>query len=741
MRGPVTRVAPLPGRSFERPLLTLGLLLLFLLAMLAFAHPAAADGIIIPRPPRDRPVIPWRDIPLTVKYHRVDVTITDQVATTRVDQVFVNNAAYPVEGTYIFPLPEDAAVSSFDMWVDGRKLEGKLLGRDEARRIYEDIVRQQRDPALLEYVGRGAFQASIFPIPAGGERRIQLSYSQVLSRANGLVHYRYPLNTEKFSARPLSEVAVTVTVEDKAPLRALYSPSHTVDIARDGERRATVSYEARDIRPDRDFDLYYSVSEDAIAVNLLSYKPFDEDGYFVLLVAPPIEAAADKVIAKDVVLVLDTSGSMDGEKIRQAQDAATFVLDHLNPDDRFNIVAFSTATRLFADRPVPIARRAEGREFIRRLIAQGSTDINRALLEGLAGVDGKRPTVLIFLTDGLPTAGETDPDRIVANVQSNAAKTVRLFAFGVGYDVDTVLLDQLSANQRGASSYVAPNEKIDENVSEFYAKVSAPVLVDVGLKLPGATIEEVYPYPLPDLFAGSQLVVTGRYRTPGTTTLTLTGTVDGKAQTYTYRNLTFVNRGGNEFIPRLWAQRKIGYLLTQIRLQGAQGVDTAELIDEVVSLSTRFGIVTPYTSFLVEEPGMTTVRPGDRLPPVGGAGGGAAPAAEAPADTGRSGEAAVAKAQTESAMRSADQAAAPEAGSPESEVLKHVGDKTFRLLDGAWVDTAFDAAQMQPEQVIFGSDRYFALLRQLPELGRYLALGDRVTVVLNSKAYAIVLGK
>lgn len=742
MRGPVTRIAPLPGRPFERPLATLGVLLLILLAMLAFAQPAAADGIIIPRPPRDRPVIPWREIPLTVKYHRVDVTITDQVATTRVDQVFVNNATYPVEGTYIFPLPEDAAVSSFDMWVDGQKLEGKLLGRDEARRIYEDIVRQQRDPALLEYVGRGAFQASIFPIPAGGERRIELNYSQVLSRANGLVHYRYPLNTEKFSARNLSEVAVTVTVEDKAPLRALYSPSHTVDIARNGERRATVSYEARDVRPDRDFDLYYSVSADAIAVNLLSYKPFDEDGYFVLLVAPPIETAADKVIAKDVVLVLDTSGSMDGEKMRQAQDAAAFVLDHLNPEDRFNIVAFSTATRLFADRPVPASRRAEGRQFIRRLIAQGSTDINRALLEGLAGVDSKRPTVLIFLTDGLPTAGETDPDRIVANVQANATKTVRLFAFGVGYDVDTVLLDQLSANQRGAASYVAPNEKIDERVSEFYAKVSAPVLVDVGLKLPGATIEEIYPYPLPDLFAGSQLVVTGRYRTPGTKTLTLTGAVDGKAQTYTYRNLTFVSRGGNEFIPRLWAQRKIGYLLTQIRLQSAQGVDTTELIDEVVSLSTRFGIVTPYTSFLVEEPGMTTVRPGDRLPPVGGTGGaGAAPAAEAPAEAERSGEAAVAKAQAESAMRSADQAAAPEAGSPESEVLKHVGNKTFRLLDGAWVDTAFDAAQIKPEQVIFGSERYFALLRQLPELGRYLALGDRVTVVLNGKAYAIAPGK
>ena len=253
---------------------------------LAWPVPAAADGIIIPTPPVDRP-IPWRDIPLAIKYHRVDVTISDQVAITKVDQVFVNEASFAVEGTYIFPLPEDAAISSFDMWVDRQKLEGKLLDRDEARAIYEDIVRRQRDPALLEYVGRGAFQASIFPIPAGGERRIELSYTQVLPKTEGLVHYRYPLNTEKFSSRDIGEVAVTVRLADKTPIRAIYSPSHPVQVVRDGDRRATASYEEQGVRPDHDFDLYYSLSSDTVAVNLLTYKPYDEDGFFLLLVTPP----------------------------------------------------------------------------------------------------------------------------------------------------------------------------------------------------------------------------------------------------------------------------------------------------------------------------------------------------------------------------------------------------------------------------------------------------------------------
>ncbi len=729
---PVPRVQVLPRHALERPLLTLGLLAVLLLLMLIFAaRPVSADGFIIPQPPVDRP-IPWRDIPLTVKHHRVTVTIDNQLATTKVDQVFVNEADFAVEGTYLFPLPEDAAISSFDMWVDGKKLEGKLLGRDEARRIYEDIVRREKDPALLEYVGRGAFQARIFPIPPRGERRIELTYSQVLRAESGLVHYRYPLNTEKFSARPLDEVAISVDISDKTPLRAIYSPSHPVSVTRDSERRATVGYEARDVKPDRDFDLYYGLSADAIAVNLLSYKPFDEDGYFLLLVTPPVEPEGAPV-AKDVILVMDTSGSMDGEKMEQARGAAQYVLDHLAPADRFNIVAFSTATRLFADRPVPASEAAAGKAFVEKLTAAGSTDINRALLEALAGADPQRPTVLLFMTDGLPTAGEIDPDRIVANVSGNAPKSVRLFSFGVGYDVDTLLLDELSAKHRGTTAYVRPEQDIEEEVSGFYAKVSAPVLVDVEATFAGITVEDMYPYPLPDLFAGSQLIVAGRYRGSGEADLRLTGQVNGQPRVSRYTGLRFVERGGSEFVARLWAQRKIGYLLTEIRLRG----EKPELVQEVIDLSTKFGIATPYTSFLVEEPGLEFAQP---LPPMGGFGrggggsAGAAPtAAPAAQDAGRSGPAAVQKAQNEAALQQAETVTESAAG----ETIKQIGGKTFYLEGGAWVDTAFDAKKMKAEAVKFGSERYFRLLTEHPEIGPYLALGDRVTVVAQGRAYAI----
>ena len=322
--------------------------ILVFLALLAIpAGPVLADGIVIPEP---IPNIPIVDIPfLTIKYHRVTVTIEDQVATTRVDQVFVNEGRHEVEGTYIFPLPEAAAIAEFVMWVDGQRLEGQVLERDQARQIYESIVRRRRDPALLEYVGRDAFQASIYPIPPGGERRIELEYSQVLPVDGGLVEYVYPLNTEKFSPRPLEEVTVNVTIRSQEPLKAIYSPSHDVDIVRSDDHNVIAGYEEYGVKPDRDFVLYYTVSTEDVGLNLLSYKPEEGgEGTFLLLAAPNVEIDTQQVIAKDVILVLDVSGSMRGEKIEQAKDALYFVLDNLHEEDRFNVIAFSTGTHHYA---------------------------------------------------------------------------------------------------------------------------------------------------------------------------------------------------------------------------------------------------------------------------------------------------------------------------------------------------------------------------------------------------------
>jgi len=722
-------------------------MVIVMVLLLAAVGPAYADGIIIPEPPRPCPGCPppppITEIPnLVIKYHRVKVTIEDQVATTRVDQVFINESPWELEGTYIFPLPEEAAISEFAMYVDGERVEARILEKDEARQIYEDIVRQRRDPALLEYVGRNAFQARVYPIPAHGEKRVELEYSEVLPMDQGLVKYLYPLNTEKFSSRPIEDVSVSIELHSNQAIKVIYSPSHDIAVDRESDYSARIGYEDYDVKPDRDFELYYSISEEDFGLNLVSYRERGEDGFFLLLVAPRLEVDEREVIVKDVIFVLDTSGSMRGEKLEQAKDALEFVLDELNDEDRFNIVTFSTGVRQYDDRLRPAEERKEGRRFVRNLTASGGTDINRALLEALDQVDEERPTIIIFLTDGLATEGEIETDRILDNVDDAAPDNVRIFAFGVGDDVNTILLDTMAEAHRGASAYVRPGEDIDEEVSAFYAKVSTPLLSDVELDFGDIRVEDTYPYPLPDLFAGTQLVLVGRYREGGDTTITLEGEVNDRWQSFEYEDVHFRDRGGDAFIPRLWATRKIGYLLSQIRLHG----ESRELVDEIVDLSVRYGIISPYTSFLVDETEDVLSEEG-RARVAEQKYQAMATATPAPAY----GAGAVDKSEAEAGLRGAQ--AVPMApavlppgeglgggGVPVREVVKYVGDKTFVLQDDVWIDTAYDVDKMATTQISFGSDNYFELLVARPEWGKYFALGTYVIVVLEGTAYEVVVG-
>ena len=701
-------------RTLIMAVLTLGLLL-------GSAGVVHADGVVIVEP---LPGVPVPETPnLVVEYHRVSVHITDQVATTEVDQVFLNDTQYDLEGIYIFPLPEEAAISEFAMYVDGERWDGEILPRDEARAIYEDIVRQRLDPALLEYVGRDTFKASIFPIEPGDDRRVELAYSQILENEGGLVKYVYPLDTERFSARPLEEVVISVRVESAQPIRAIYSPSHDVAIDRIDEHTVNVSFEDSDVLPDRDFELYYTLSDDDFGLNLLSYRGRGEDGFFLLLVAPKVEVKEMEVVAKDVIFVLDTSGSMEGEKIDQAKDALEHILDNLNPEDRFNIVAFSTGVRLYERELEPATGADEAWRFIDDLRAVGGTNIDLALAEALAMADGERPQIIIFLTDGLPTEGVTDADRIIANVGRQVSENVRIFAFGVGDDVNTFLLDTIAQDNRGASSYVRPHESIEEEVSTFYAKISTPLLADIELDFGDLRVEDTYPYPLPDLFAGTQLVVIGRYREGGRTDVILRGQINGEEQEFVYENMRFADRGGEEFIPRLWATRKIGYLLNEIRLHG----EGRELIDEIVDLSVRYGIMTPYTSFLVEEEHDIFTHEGrEEAAQEMWAQATAVPAPAAGAE-------AVQDAENREALRSTGKAA----GSTEQ--IKYARDKVFVLRDGVWTDTTYDSS-METVRVGFGSDDYFALIAAQPEWGYYFSVGQEVILVLDGTTYQVTEG-
>jgi len=677
------------------------LFVLPLLFVALFTLTALGDGLIIPEHP-DRG---W----LTVTYHRVTVTIEDGIVTTHVDQEFRNDTTFPIEGEYVFPLPEGAVVSDFSMWADGERLEGRILDADEARSIYEDYVRRALDPALLEYIGRDTLSARVFPIPPGGRRRIELSYTEALTAEFGVYLYRYPLDTERFSAAPLDEVKIDVTIRTTPPLQAVYSPTHRIDIERGGERAATVHYSEQGILPTKDFILYYSVLPEEMGMTLLTYKAGDDDGFFLVIFSPP-PVAEEFPIPKDLVFVLDTSGSMSGEKLEEAKAALRFILDNLAPDDRFAIVAFSDYLRAEGDRLIPVTEDAVAGAiaWVGGLDANGGTNIDDALTAAISLFeDDVRPHYLIFLTDGQPTVGITDPASIIADVNGANTADARLFAFGVGYDVNTLLLDRLTVENHGTTVYVTPGENLERALSSFYTKISSPVLSSPAVRINGVSVYDTYPNRLPDIFRGSQLLYVGRYEGGGEATISLTGDVSGSTVSFT-ADRTFPDVDlADEFLPRLWAGRKIAYLLDQIRLYG----EDEELIDTVIELSKRYGIITPYTSFLVEEGGLTADEMAYRL----GQSAAAAPSSGKQAVTGAA-----------SIQALAEDEVAPS----EDEAVRVVGDRTFFLRDDVWTESTY--SDEETIQVLAYSEAYFDILVLRPDLSPILALGNRVIFRLEA---------
>ena len=691
---------------------------------------------------------------LKVDYHRVSIDIENQIATTDVEMQFTNQGEALAEGTFIFPLPQGAAVDQLTMWVDGEPIEAKILPADEARGIYDRIVRQYRDPALLEYIGNDMIQANVFPIPPGDKRRIDITYSHVLEVDNGLFNITYPMNAA--GSRPIEDLSISVNVSSSEPISNIYSPSHDVAISRaDDDKSFRAGFESSYYVPDTDFSLFYGIASDSINLNLLTYRESaGEDGFFMLLVQPPFQTTEDSVIPRDIIVVLDQSGSMDGEKWDQARKAAAYVLENLNTQDRFNAILFSSGWRIYSNQMEAPSQAGGAIDWINSQDAVGGTDINGALTTALDMV-GERPTTILFLTDGLATEGETETARILENLQAAAPANARVFTFGVGNDVDTFLLDAIVRDLRGTGTYVRPGERIDEKVASLYNKISAPVMTDIELEIDGEIVTEwSYPSTLPDLFAGEQLTLVGRYRGDADdVTIRLKGMVDNAVQTFTYEGFDFPSRaGGESFLARLWATRRIGDLLNTIRLNG----ENPELIDSVVNLSVRYGIITPYTSFLIEEDDILSQQGREQ------AARSFAEEAEALADN-FTGAAAVDAASSAAALESAQApmraqpSAPPPPPAPSGGVvadgegqdedaqpwqstnpIQTVRGKTFILQNDVWTDTTFEPDTMETVRIEFLSDSYFDLLSEKPELGAYLALGERVIVVVDGTAYEIV---
>jgi Ca-activated chloride channel family protein len=568
--------------------------LLPVLTLLAVAGPAQARGLLIPTEKK----VP----PLAMLNHHVTVAIEDQVAVTKVEQTFRNHTDRQLEATYVFPVPKGASVRKFSMWVDGKEVPGELVEAAQARQIYTSIVQRTQDPGLLEYLGNNLLRLRVFPIPPKGDQKITVSFTSVAPSENGLVEYVYPLRTDGRAAQTLEKFSLRVDLKSQHALTNIYSPTHALTMTRPSDRRAVVTFEKEQALLDKDFQLYYTAGGKDVGLTALAHRPVSgAPGYFLLLVSPRAELSKSQQVPRDMVFVLDTSGSMRGKRMTQARGALHYCLNNLAENDRFALLNFATTVNKYADdlQPATKANLEQARKWVDGLEATGGTAINDALLSALAlrSADTSRTFTIVFFTDGRPTIGETDIEKIRKNVAAKNSANTRIFTFGVGDDVNATFLDRLAEESRALSTYVRESEDIEHRVSGLYAKISNPVLANLKLTVsPSVKLAEVYPPQLPDLFHGSQLVVLGRYTGEGHAAIKLTGNVGKEDKEFVYE-LNFPAKTDEDrgFVEDLWARRKVGYLLDQIRLSG----ESKEVKDEVIALAKRYGITTPYTSYLV----------------------------------------------------------------------------------------------------------------------------------------------
>ena len=554
-----------------------------------------ADGMLLPLPGAMSPEAP------AVRYHHVTVYIEDGHAVTRVDQEFYNPHDVPIASRYLFPVPPGAILSRFEATVDGQRQEVDRQDGPATNAELYSMVGELRDPSLLQYADWESLAFDL-SLPAGASRRMMLEYEEVLVPSGGLYGYRYVLSTERYSSLPLEDVSVEVDLRSSSGLASVYSSSHEVAIERPESGQAWVRWAAQEVTPAKDFYLFFAPAEGGFGGGLLTGERAGQD-HFLFLFSPDAEPRGAKVLPKDVVFVMDRSGSMEGEKIKQARDALRHILGQLGEHDRFSIVSFDERISVLDHvlQPVDARTLQEARRYVDRLSADGSTDLEAALRSGLGILErseGRGATrMVIFLTDGLPTAGITDEARIARLVmETNAHLEARLHIFGVGYDVNTHLLDRLSAQNGGTVTYVRPGEDLELALTEFYSKIAHPLLTDLEVEFEGVEASDMYPQVLPDLFQGSSLLLTGRYRGVGTqVTVQVRGWAGEERREYTYR-YDLDEAGDHDFVPRLWATRRVGDLLDRVRVEGANSA----LEEEIRNLGLGYGIVTPYTTYVIE---------------------------------------------------------------------------------------------------------------------------------------------
>jgi Ca-activated chloride channel family protein len=710
-----------------------------------------------------------------------EVRILEQVATTTMDVGLTNPTRQIQEAEMLIPVPDGAVVRSFTFAGSAKEATAKILPKVEAQSIYRSIVAKLRDPALLEFAGYGLIRSSVFPISAGGTQRVRIVYEHVLKADGTRIDYVLP-RSESFEASAIPWT-ISLRISASSPISGVYSPSHQVVVEHSGNQHASVRTVGNKQIDPGPFRLSYLAHSDSVNASLLAYPDARVGGgYFLLLAGVPAGLQQkEAAIKREVTLVLDRSGSMKGEKIEQARSAALQVLEGLEFGEAFNIIDYSDTVARFAEKPVIKNRTTitQARAYIERIKADGGTNIHDALVEAMRQppTAGMLP-LTIFLTDGLPTAGETRESAIRSAVVSTNAHKRRVFSFGVGYDLNAPLLTSISNATRATPTFVFPNENVEVKVSQVFKRLSGPVLAEpklTTLDSAGAVttraVRDLLPGELNDVFEGDQLVILGQYQTDDPLFFRLSGNYLGTPRTFDLKFDLSKATTRNAFVPRLWASRKIARLIEIITEAGSENTASGpasissssmasynsgrpgsvpasgrqldpklkELVDEIVRLSTEHGILTEYTAFLALDGADFSNR--DSLNLLAG------DSLLNNAQSVRSGMGGVSQAVNSVSQKSlanmnrSNVYFTQNMERVEITSVQQITDRTFFKRNNRWVDAnALQNEKSKPDQVIeFGTPEFYKLVDRLVRDGRegILALSGEMLLVIDGKTVLI----
>ena len=732
----------------------------------------------------------------------LETRIRDQVATSTMKIHLHNPSSRRVEAQLVMPVPGKALVKSFTYQMPNGEPNAELLPREEARSIYNSLVSRMRDPALVEFVGYNLIRSSVFPVEPNSDQELTLVYEMLLPSEGNRIDFTVPRSE---SLPPSVPWKIEVDIEAKEPISTVYSPTHKIELVRKGDRRITIKMGPDAAAVPGPFLLSYLVQREGVSASVMAYPdPKIGGGYFLLLGGMPTKTKREPV-QREIVLVLDRSGSMRGEKIEQAKEAAKQVISGLANGEYFNLVVYSDSVDLFSEQPVEKDRDSVRRamEYLDGIQANGGTNIHDALVEALRQQprEGVLP-ITLFLTDGLPTVGQTSEQAITGVIADGNKHERRVFTFGVGNDVNVPLLDQIAQRSRASSTFVQPQEDVEVKVGDVFRKLQGPVLVEPKLaaresgRMATHRVKEILPSALPDLFEGEQMIVLGQYTGEEPLTLALSGQYLGQPETFEFTLNPAQASTRHAHVPRLWAGRKVAALMDAVRQTGADGKDpakdpkTKELVEEITRLSREFGILTEYTAFLVREeqevaggrslgvPFRVTGRTPDSRS-------GQSNYLNAPYGFGteslsrsankdlnlRSGEAAVQNNVQIEQLReqlqvqrpaatvarpaprppvegtrglATDHAALYDVSGPGAPAVVYNADRTFFNINSQWVDSRVadrkDEALKKPDQTIeFGSDEYFKLAEELAKENRQSILAMAGEVLLLHNGQLILI--